>query len=161
MKNKIITTEDENDLKILRTVSSNVENIEAEKELITKLKEELNKDESSLAFSAPQFGENKTIFVMVDPNNRKKMTVCINPEIIKLYPNKIGLYRETCLSEPNLKATISRYKMLKVRYTDESGKVVKKLLRGVEAVMFQHEMDHLFGILMSDKNIIKERINEV
>lgn len=156
MENRILTIDSEEDLKVLREISQPIESVEAEQELITSLKAHFGEGNTSLGIAAPQLGANKMAFAMVNPRNIEEITVCINPEIIKAYPNKLGYFRESCLSIPEAKALTKRYKMLKVAYINEDGKRVKKLLKDLEAVVFQHELDHLFGVLMSDKDLKKE-----
>lgn len=160
MDNKVLTIELKEDLEVLRKISEPIESLEEEQELITSLKAHFNEENTSLGIAAPQLGVNKMAFAMVNPRNIKEITVCINPEIIKMYPNKIGFFSESCLSIPEAKCLTRRYKMLKVAYINENGQKIKKLLKDIEAVVFQHELDHLFGVLMSDKDLKKENERE-
>ena len=149
---KILTIESDEEKKILRAISSPINSIEEEGELIELLKNHFNENESSLGVSAPQLGINKMAFAMANPRNLGEITICINPEIVKFYENKVGYYNETCLSIPGKKGLTKRYKMLKVTYYDENGVKIKRLLRDLEAIVFQHKLDHLFGVLMTDKD---------
>jgi peptide deformylase len=160
MNNRILTIESEEDLKVLRKISEPIESVEKEQELITSLKAHFGEGNTSLGIAAPQIGVNKMAFAMVNPRNIEEITVCINPEIIKMYPNKIGFFSESCLSIPETKSLTRRYKMLKVAYINENGQKVKKLLKDLEAVVFQHELDHLFGCLMIDKDIKRKSESE-
>jgi peptide deformylase len=74
----------------------------------------------------------------------------INPEIIKTYPG-ILYFREGCLSVDDVLCDTERYKEIKVRYTDETGRRVTQRFSGVDAVVAQHEIDHLNSIIMTDK----------
>lgn len=150
---RILTIESEEDLSVLREVSTEVEDINEVKELIISLKEKFNEDESSLGLAAPQLGVNKRVFVMQNPLNNGTVIVCINPKIIKEYKNKVATYKEACLSVPDTHVITNRYKMLKVSFISEDGKKETKLLRDEYAVIFQHEYDHLNGIIMTDKDI--------
>lgn len=158
MENRILTIESEEDLKVLSEISQPIESVESEQELIATLKAHFDVENTSLGIAAPQIGVNKMIFAMVNPRNKQEVTVCINPEIVKIYDNKIGYFSESCLSIPETNSLTRRYKMLKVSYINENGQRVKKMLRDLEAVVFQHELDHLFGILMTDKDL--KKINE-
>lgn len=160
MESRVLTINSEEDLKVLREISEPIESVETEQELITSLKAHFGEGNTSLGIAAPQIGVNKMAFAMVNPRNIEEITVCINPEIIKAYPNKVGYFSESCLSIPEAKVLTKRYKMLKVAYINEDGKRVKKLLKDLEAVVFQHELDHLFGVLMSDKDLKKENESE-
>ena len=157
METRILTDQNEEDLKVLNSVSEPVEDIKEVQDLVAVLKDCLINNPDSVGLAAPQIGHNKMIFVMIDPNSSsRRVTVCINPEIIKIYNNKTGLYREGCMSIPDRQITTRRYKMLKVAYYDETGKGHKKLLKDIEAVIFQHELDHLFGVLMTSKSLMNE-----
>ena len=57
---------------------------------------------------------------------------------------------EGCLSLPSLSLAIKRHDKIKVRYYTADGNVVKKPLKGFMSKLFQHEVDHLNGILMID-----------
>lgn len=161
MKLKIFTDQDEEELKVLNTISEPVDDIQDVQDLVTSLRDYLVNNLDAVGIAAPQIGHNKMIFAMVDPNSiNRNVTVCINPEIIKLYDNKTGIYKEGCLSVPDRQITTRRYKMLKVAYFDETGKRHKRTLKNLEAVIFQHELDHLFGVLMTNKSLINESEEE-
>lgn len=160
MEKRIFTIESEEDLKVLRAISEPIESVEEEQELITSLKEHFKEGNTSLGIAAPQLGINKMAFAMVNPLNIEQVTVCINPEIVKMYPNKVSIYNESCLSIPNGSCIVKRFRMLKVAYINEEGKRVKKLLKDIEAVIFQHELDHLYGVLMADKDMKVENESE-
>lgn len=153
---RILTIESEEDLSVLREVSTEVEDINEVKELIITLKEKLNEDESSLGLAAPQLGVHKKVFVMRNPLDDGTVIACINPKIIKEYKNKIATYRETCLSVPDTHAITNRYKMIKVTFITEDGRKVTQLLRDEYAVIFQHEYDHLDGIIMTDRDVRRD-----
>lgn len=152
---RILTIESEEDLNTLRKVSTEVENLNEVKELIISLKEKFNEDESSLGLAAPQLGVNKRVFIMTNPLNNGTVITCINPKIIKEYKDKVAIYKEACLSLPDTYVLTRRYKMLKVSFTTEEGKRETKLLRDEYAVIFQHEYDHLDGIIITDKDLRK------
>lgn len=151
--NRILKVESEEDLSVLKEISTEVNDVKEVQELIISLREKLNEDESSLGLAAPQLGVNKRVFVMRNPLEDGSVMTCINPQIVKEYKNKIAIYREACLSIPDTSVLTRRYKMLKVSFTTEDGKKETKLLRDLYAVIFQHEYDHLNGILMTDKDI--------
>lgn len=157
MKRTILTAHDENAMDILRTISEPVDDVSEVSELISDMKKYLlSNADTTLGVSAPQIGVNKMVFAMKDSRNTKEIVICVNPEITKIYNTKVGFYRESCLSEPESKVVTRRYKMLKVSYLDEKGKRVKRMLRDTEAVVFQHELDHLYGSLLSDHSVMNE-----
>jgi len=78
-----------------------------------------------------------------------KIFKIINPCIIKK-EGKIK-FLEGCLSFPGLEVEINRSKKVWVSYTNEKGEPVDLELDGILAVVFQHEIDHLNGVLINDK----------
>lgn len=72
-------------------------------------------------------------------------TLAMNPEIIGQSGRK-NLYQEGCLTWPMKKIVARRYDKIVVRYTDTEGIRVRKNLKGKEAQIYQHEMDHLNGV---------------
>jgi len=80
----------------------------------------------------------------------------INPQIDKTYKKSIQEEEEGCLSIPEIRLIAERYDKIKVRYYDINGKKVQKTLKGFLSRLFQHELDHLNGILMVENNKIKE-----
>ena len=84
-----------------------------------------------------------------DPEKKDGEQVFINPEIVE----RSGERREEegCLSLPGLYAMITRADQVEVRYEDLEGKKVQRVAEGLEAKLFQHEIDHLDGILILDK----------
>ncbi len=82
-------------------------------------------------------------------NANKDLIVAINPQIIFKEGNIV--YEEGCLSIPKFNADIERANEIKVRALDLSGKEVIIEAQGLLGVVFQHEIDHLDGILFIDK----------
>lgn len=78
-----------------------------------------------------------------------KVFKIINPRVIKK-EGKVK-FLEGCLSLPGLEVEINRSKKVWVSYTDEKGEPVDLELDGILAIVFQHEIDHLNGILINDK----------
>lgn len=81
---------------------------------------------------------------------KESFRICINPKII-FYSKKTKKYFEGCLSIPFFWGEAERSLSVKVSYMDETGKEIKTTLAGFDAHVFQHEVDHLDGILFVDK----------
>jgi len=81
--------------------------------------------------------------------------IYINPQIDKADNDSTQDEIEGCLSIPFLSLRIRRYDKIKVRYYNQEGKAVKKTLKGFMSKLFQHELDHLEGRLMLEKDIIE------
>lgn len=139
-------------------------------DLIKDLKDTLMQENDGVGISAPQIGVNKRIFivshkVLKGKNlNTNDDLVCINPEIIK-HSVKTDWKEEGCLSIRWQYGEVERYKKVTLRAYNEEGKVFTYGASGLIARVFQHELDHLDGILFIDKarglhEITKEEIKE-
>ena len=80
----------------------------------------------------------------------------INPQIIHCSKKSIQEGEEGCLSIPEVRLIAERFDKIKVRYYNEDGKKVKKPLKGFLSKLFQHELDHLEGVLMVESKKIKK-----
>lgn len=104
-------------------------------------------DHNALGLAAPQVGLEHRVFVMRgSPEN----FVCFNPRVVMSSEEQIYL-EEGCLSFPNLLIKIKRPKMVRVRFAGPDGKIYTKVFTGMTARCFQHENDHLEGIVMSSR----------
>ncbi len=84
----------------------------------------------------------------------------INPKIELVDKKSIQEEIEGCLSIPMISLRIKRFDKIKVRYQNQDGAVIKKTLRGFMSKLFQHELDHLNGILMLENNVIEGFIDK-
>ena len=78
------------------------------------------------------------------------LTVIVNPEIEPL-DGETAQINEGCLSVPDLRGTVDRHVNVRVRYLDRDGAEHEEVRRGLTAGTFQHEVDHLDGILFLDR----------
>lgn len=86
------------------------------------------------------------------PPPQKKLFVLINPEIVKVSEEKVtGV--EGCLSIPGLVGEVERHQAIQVRALNRHGKPVKHKVDGWMARIFQHEIDHLNGVLFTDRAV--------
>ncbi len=113
------------------------------------------------ALAAPQIGESiQAICVDVSQAKRDSPTdhgkvILVNPEVTE--KNKPEVNREGCLSIPDYTADIKRYQSITVAGINPAGEMNTLHSEGWEAVAFQHEIDHLDGILFLDRvNSIKD-----
>lgn len=84
------------------------------------------------------------------PPKPKKLYVIINPEIIKASEEKVtGI--EGCLSIPGLQGEVERHQSIQVKALNRHGNPVKLKVDGWMARIFQHEIDHLNGVLFTDR----------
>lgn len=148
--------------RVLRKVTKEVRELD-EKTLkeIEELKEILRTSENGAGLAAPQIGISKSFLAM---KNQSGVGVLVNPSLDqvfgeKVYPkirNEDGSeeeFLEGCLSFPDLFGTVKRYLKIKVSFDEILGDKLKrkeKILEGFEAIVWQHEVDHLAGILFVD-----------
>lgn len=86
------------------------------------------------------------------PPPKKKQFVLINPEIVKVSDEKVmGI--EGCLSIPGLIGEVERHEAIQVKALNRHGQPVKLKVDGWMARIFQHEIDHLNGVLFTDKAV--------
>lgn len=104
-------------------------------------------DPEGVGLASNQIGGDSRFFIA---KNLKTFNAFFNPEILTT-GKATKVYLEGCLSIPNYYGEVKRYLTIKVSYQDETGKIIKKSLKGIAAWIFQHEMDHLNGILFPDK----------
>lgn len=113
---------------------------------------------NGLGLSANQVGIMKRMFVMKD-NNGKPLFI-INPVIKETEGNAI--INEGCLSLPGaFVQVLSRANNIAVEFQDETGEVMEGIFRGLEAVCFQHELDHLSGEFFIDKTTRQQKRNAI
>jgi len=78
------------------------------------------------------------------------LTVIVNP-VIEPLDDEIEPINEGCLSVPNLRGEVPRHVSIRLRYTDREGEEHEEVRRGLTAGTFQHELDHLDGVLFLDR----------
>lgn len=105
-----------------------------------------------VGLASTQIGLDESFFVA---KNGQKFISVINPKVIST-SKRTRKYFEGCLSTPNIWGEVKRYTMIKVSYQSTDGKTTTVALKGIPAWIFQHEMDHLNGILFQDR-VLQQR----
>lgn len=113
--------------------------------IILDLKETLREHKNGVGLSANQIGYNKRIFII---NFNGDYRSFVNPIIIDV--KGLSMSREGCLSIPGKEYIRPRHNDIKVMYQTPLGKTETKRFFGMAAYVFQHELDHLDGLLLSD-----------
>ena len=78
------------------------------------------------------------------------LTVMVNPVLEPVGDETVEI-NEGCLSVPDLRGTVDRYVTVRMRYLDRDGAEHEEVRRGLTAGTFQHEVDHLDGVLFLDR----------
>lgn len=115
---------------------------------------------TGLGIAAPQIGINKRIIVVgakkenIKYNDAEEIpiTVMINP-VWKKLSDETDIQFEGCMSIPNIRGKVRRYKQIELTYYNENGNKITKRLSGFFARLVQHECDHLDGINFIEKVI--------
>ncbi len=108
-----------------------------------------------VGLAAPQVGISERLIVVEygddeDEEAPKRLFAVINPEIIEASEEKVeGI--EGCLSIPRIQGEVERHKKVVIKGYNRQGKPVKIKASGWIARIFQHEIDHLEGVLFTDK----------
>ena len=83
--------------------------------------------------------------------NTIPLKVLINPKVIIKKDTATFNSYEGCLSVPNLRGKVRRYNTINVTYYNMDAKKITENIKGLESIVYQHEIDHLHGYLFTDK----------
>lgn len=143
----------------LTTPSKGVENIDKKTlDFIEEMKKTLSTaaNPKGVGLAAPQVGKNFRIFI-TKPTLTGPISVFINPRLLANsqektdgVPNKDNKF-EGCLSIPNVWGVVNRHHMVKLAYQTPDGHGHTRTFTGFPATIIQHEMDHINGILFTQR----------
>lgn len=138
---------------VLKTQASPVEEIDGKAiRLVDEMFASLYSCSNGLALAAPQIGVQKQVVVWDIDDDPQAI---FNPVVVE--GDGEWVYEEGCLSIPGLYVEIVRPKQVLVRGIDVDGNVIERETDELEARMFQHEIDHLNGVLMFDRMTSEQR----
>jgi len=157
---------------VLRKIGKDIEKDFPDlQELIDNMKETM-KNAQGVGLAAPQIGKAIRLF-LIDASPfaesdeleeeeieflKEFKRVIINAEIIE-EDGDDWIFNEGCLSIPNINEDVSRQDTIKVSYLDENFIQKEETLNGLAARIFQHEYDHIEGVLFTDKiSSLKKRL---
>ncbi|MDO5442553.1 MAG: peptide deformylase [Bacteroidia bacterium] len=158
---RILSIDNEEDLAVLRNPSVNFNLVDLNtaeyKALAEKLVTTLESTDGGVGLAAPQVGINRRVVAV--------QRVDKEGEPIEVYPNiRIEEFRgdmepgpEGCLSVPDQRGDVLRYQDITIVYTDlnsdrmDQPREIREDVSGFAAVIFQHEVDHLEGVIFTDK----------
>ncbi|MEA5581400.1 peptide deformylase [Nodularia harveyana UHCC-0300] len=143
---------------LLRQKATWVENTQDEH--IQKLIDDLSvtvAKANGVGIAAPQVAASYRLFIVASrPNLRyphapvMEPTAMINPRIIA-HSSEVVKGWEGCLSVPGIRGLVPRFTAIEIAYTDRNGKLQKQELTDFVARIFQHEYDHLDGVVFIDR----------
>lgn len=155
MVNEILTIDDKKEEKFLRhkTAAFDFKKFTKKEvaELITRMRRIMRKA-NGIGLSANQIGLDLKMFVaeIPDGDGGTKFYAVFNPKIEKTSGEKV-LLEEGCLSVPERYGNVERFGEIVISGRDKNQKSVKVKAWGLLAHVFQHETDHLNGVLFIDK----------
>ncbi|WP_165773235.1 peptide deformylase [Zooshikella ganghwensis] len=138
--------------KTLRNVNQPIHPESIPTDLVVKMKRILE-ESGGIGIAAPQIGINQQAIIIVrtdKPDN--PVQAYFNPRLTWVSETLSKDY-EGCLSVPDGVGLVERPSEITVRYLDETGEAQEETLSGIIARVFQHEIDHLNGILFIDKKL--------
>jgi len=136
----------------LRRISKPVERVDDELRELAQDMCDVMYDEPGIGLAAPQVGETLRLIVVdtewTEEDAERNPLILVNPEIVE-HEGKI-VWNEGCLSVPDFQADVERAEHVLLRATDLDGGALEIRAEGLQAVCFQHEIDHLDGKLFID-----------
>lgn len=152
---EILTINNKKDEKFLRHKTANFDFKTHDKKEISELIKQMRETmqlAQGVGLSANQLGFDLRVFVveMIEEGEARKFYAVFNPEIIKFSQEKF-IMEEGCLSVPGVVGLVERPEKITLVGQDKNGKKIKIKAWGLLARVFQHEADHLNGILFIDK----------
>lgn len=147
---------------VLTTATKKVDSIDQSiLNLVKKMEKTLiaQVDPQGVGLAATQVGVGLSLFIM-KPNKKAKTDVFINPKIVQILQTsevskssgkKKKQPLEGCLSIPKIWSPVTRAKKVLLEYQDLTGTIHKKWFSGLKAIIVQHEVDHLQGILFTQR----------
>lgn len=161
----------QNGNKVLRQIAKEVTEKEFGSTKLAQILEDMRKaldsQDDGVALAAPQIGVSKRIFIVSpkvfrDKDISKKLPlIYINPVITKISKDKKKM-DEGCLSVRPLYGIVKRASRATVEAQDEKGESFSVAASGLIAQIFQHETDHLDGVLFIDKatNVVSMNLDK-
>ena len=125
--------------------------------IIKEMQEALHSQDDGLAIAGPQIGEELRIFIISGSLWSKKNNtnppdkIYINPIYIKKSIKKVEKKGEGCLSIRWKYGTVKRHSNVTIKAYNENGLEFIESAGGLQSHIFQHEIDHLDGVLFTDK----------
>ncbi|KPL82097.1 peptide deformylase [Thermanaerothrix daxensis] len=142
---------------VLRRKAQKVRQFDADLQQLIEDMVETMRAAPGVGLAAPQVGVSQRVIVVEygddeDESRPPRLYVVVNPEIVEVSPEtEMGV--EGCLSIPGLVGEVERHQRIVVKGQNRRGQPIKLKLQGWVARIFQHEIDHLEGILFTDRAV--------
>lgn len=151
---EIYTTSNPQQQETLRSKAKKVQKVTPRLVRLAEQMLETMREANGVGLAAPQVGVLQRLFVAELPadeeqNLPRETYILFNPQIVKAQGEQIGT--EGCLSIPGYVGEVARFQQVTVKGLDERGQPVRHKVEGYLARVFQHEIDHLDGVLYTDR----------
>jgi peptide deformylase len=133
----------------LKKVSKPVDTFDASLKELADRMFQLMREAKGVGLAAPQVGLNIRLFVMNATGEPQDDRVYVNPVLSDGNGEEDG--EEGCLSLPDIRINVLRFKELRMQAQDVEGKPIEEAADGFVARIWQHEFDHLNGTLLLDR----------
>mgnify|MGYP001813603327 CR=1 FL=1 len=135
---------------LLRVKAKKVDTFDEQLKILVEDMAETMWEAPGVGLAAPQVAQSVRVIVVdvTKPGEEKHYMALINPEIVEHEGTQLD--EEGCLSVPELTAQVQRYKKVTVDYQSEDGTAKQLIAEDRIAVVLQHEIDHIDGILFID-----------
>ncbi len=152
----------------LRQKATSIKRVDASIRQLADEMYDMLPEAGGVAVAAPQVGVTRRLIVIRyqeseeddDSDVEREVTYrLVNPEVIRGHGEQIGL--EGCLSIPGWVGEVPRFDAITVKAVDMDNKPVRIKAQGYLARVFQHEIDHLDGILFTDRVVDRETLRYV
>ncbi len=152
---------------VLRQETEKIETFDSNLAKLVEDMAETMYDAPGIGLAAPQIGKSIKLIIVDTSEGKegeKKYQALVNPEIIAHEGSQVD--EEGCLSVPELTANVTRHQKITVLYQDLQGQAHELSTENRFAVVLQHEIDHLNGILFIDhlsllkRNLYKKKVKK-
>ena len=133
----------------LKAIAKDVQQFDAWLLAVVERMKDIMVENKGVGLAAPQVGLSLRIFVAASSGKREEARAYINPVLTDEHGSEEG--EEGCLSLPEIRIKVPRFKTLRIEALDEHGKPFSESLADFPARITQHENDHLDGILLIDR----------
>jgi peptide deformylase len=151
---EILTVDDPQQLRTLRSKSRKVQKVTPKLVAFARQMLETMRNANGVGLAAPQVGLLQRFFVVELPEDEEnnlpgETYILFNPEIVKGRGEQVGY--EGCLSIPGYVGEVARQEQITIKALNEKGRPIRLKVDGYPARVFQHETDHLDGVLYTDR----------
>jgi peptide deformylase len=152
---------------VLRRKAHKITDFDKDFQVLVEDMIETLRDAPGVGLAAPQIGLSQRLIVVEYGENEeedeavvKKLFVVANPEIIVPTTTEKIMGNEACLSVPGLAGEVERFTQIIVKGQNRRGQPIRLKLDGWTARIFQHEIDHLDGVMFTDRAVRVWKLKE-